>query len=469
MSVRIEQTQAKIALLHHTGGGNLGDDAILDAVIGNIRRRWPEADITVISMNPGDTARRHGVASHPLRRYTWGIGYGSLKIESAQANGVGLHRWFETTRNPAIRLPRAIFGELQFLLASLRTLRAFDVLIVSGGGQLTERSGPWGFPYAIFTWVLMAKASRIPCIFLNVGAGPFNHLLTKFFVRRALYCADYVSFRDEQSKDLAVDIGFTGKSHVFPDNVYSLDLSLPPVSVDRGGQPIVGIAPMPYPFSDPREHSSDLRAAYEDFIGKLSIFASSLVRQSFALQLFSSDIGVDPSSIEDLRLYLRDHHAISMPAYEPIDSVRQLLIRMTEMNYVVTCRFHSIVFAHLLNKPVLAISHHPKVANLMKALGLSKYCVNIRTFSPSQLADTFASLVVDSDAVKKRMAASLVDYRLLLAVQFDDLFPLRSSEKPPRGDTQASPRDRLGRSEKSSAWKKCGSLFPAYRSRSTAC
>ena len=430
MPKRMGQIQTKIALLHHTGGGNLGDDAILDAVICNIRRRRPEADITVISMNPGDTARRHFVASHPLRRHTWGTGYGSVKMESAQAKPVGLFRWFETTRNPAIRLPRAAFGELQFLLASLRILRDFDVLIFGGGGQLTERSGPWGFPYAIFTWVSMAKVSRIPCIFLNVGAGPLNHLLSKFFVRRALYCADYVSFRDEQSKDLAVDIGFTGKSHVFPDNVYSLDLFLPSVSVDRGGQPIVGIAPMPYPFCDPREHSSDLRAAYEDFIGKLSIFASSLVRQSFALRLFGSDNGADPSSIEDLRLSLRDHHAISTPAYEPIDTVGELLIRMMEMHYVVTCRFHGVVFAHLLNKPVLAISHHPKVANLMKALGLSKYCVDIRTFGPSQLADTFASLVADSDVVKKRMAASLVDYRLLSAIQFDDLFPRRSGEKP---------------------------------------
>ena len=94
------------------------------------------------------------------------------------------------------------------------------------------------------------------------------------------------------------------------------------------------------------------------------------------------------------------------------------------MDYVVTCRFHGVVFAHILNKPVLAISHHPKVANLMNAPpGLAKYCVNIRTFDPIRLTETLESLINDTEWVKRRMAASLTDYRSKLATQFDTLFP----------------------------------------------
>ncbi len=33
------QADARIGLLHHVGGGNLGDDATLDAVAGSIKRR----------------------------------------------------------------------------------------------------------------------------------------------------------------------------------------------------------------------------------------------------------------------------------------------------------------------------------------------------------------------------------------------------------------------------------------------
>ena len=46
-------------------------------------------------------------------------------------------------------------------------------------------------------------------------------------------------------------------------------------------------------------------------------------------------------------------------------------------------------------KPVLAISPHPKVAELMADLELSNYCVDARDFDASALADKFASMVAN--------------------------------------------------------------------------
>lgn len=56
-----------VAILHHAGGGNLGDDAIIEAVISNIQRRWPGVKIIIFSMNPDDSTRRHGVRAYPIR------------------------------------------------------------------------------------------------------------------------------------------------------------------------------------------------------------------------------------------------------------------------------------------------------------------------------------------------------------------------------------------------------------------
>ncbi len=418
-----KQKQANIAIVHHTGGGNLGDDAIMDVVIHNILLRWPDAKITAFSMNPGDTGKRHGIPSYPIRRHTWSIGYKSGGNQTAGTKH-GLSNWLATTRNPVIRLPRNIFRELTFLVTSFRRVRPFDMLIVSGGGQLTERSGPWGFPWAILIWVLMAKIAGVRRIFLNVGAGPLRHPLSKFFVRRSLYAANYVSFRDAPSQALARQIGFKGKSHVFPDNAYSLEVNLPKISADTRHRPVIGLAPMPWPFCDPREYASEnLQALYDDYIAKFASFAASLVRYSCSLELFGSDAGADPAAIEDLRRVLREKHNIDTPPYEPIDSVDQLLARMAAMDYVVTCRFHGVVLAHILNRPVLAISHHPKVADLMAALGLAQYCADIRTFDPDRLADTFVSLVDHTSEVRTSMDASLAAYRAQATAQFDKLFP----------------------------------------------
>jgi polysaccharide pyruvyl transferase WcaK-like protein len=427
-----QKKPAKIAILHHTGGGNLGDDAIMDVVIHNIRSRWPDAEIAAFSMNPGDTGRRHGIPSFAIRRHTWGIGYASRENAKTEKTKRGPGNWLATTRNPAIRLPRNIFRELAFLATSFQKLRPFDMLIVSGGGQLTERSGPWGFPYAILIWVLMAKLAGVRRVFLNVGAGPLRHPLSRFFVRRSLYAANYVSFRDEPSQALARQIGFTGKSQVFPDNVYSLDVSLPSAPPDTRNGPVVGLAPMPWPFCDPREYTGEnLQALYDEYLAKFATFASSLVRYSCSLELFGSDAGADPAAIEDLRRVLRTQQDIDTPPYEPVDSVDGLLSRMAAMDYIVTCRFHGVVLAHILNKPVLAISHHPKVTDLMAALGLSQYCVDIRTFDPDRLADAFASLVDHTREVKISMAASLAAYRAQAGAQFDLLFPPASEKMRP--------------------------------------
>jgi len=77
----------------------------------------------------------------------------------------------------------------------------------------------------------------------------------------------------------------------------------------------------------------------------------------------------------------------------------------------------------MLNIPVLAIAHHPKVSTLMSDLGLSKYCVDIRKCDANTLAEAFTSLVNDRDEIKTRMAERLACYKRQSSIQFDELFP----------------------------------------------
>jgi polysaccharide pyruvyl transferase WcaK-like protein len=422
----------KIAILHHAGGGNFGDDAEIASVIDNIRSRWPNTEITVFSMNPEDTAKKHGVTSYPIRRHTWTIGYQRTQAAQAEGQARFLQR-IRTTRNPAIRLPRAVFDELKFLIGSRQRIKKFDFLIVSGGGHLTERGGTWAFPYAILSWFAMAKSAGVKCVLLNVGAGPLIKRLSKYFVRRALSLAKYVSFRDEQSQALAESIGFKGTSYVFPDNVYA---SQPPsIKTLRRDSKIVGIAPMPFP-ADPPFDSKTRAMVYRDVITRFAMFASTLVERSYPITLFGTDIGSDPAAIEDLREQLRDHHSVDTRPYEPVYSLDELLRQMSALDYVVTCRFHGVVFAHLLNKPVLAVSHHPKVTHLMQALGLSDYCVDIRTFDPADLAGRFDSMVKNRREIKTQMSASLTRYKELLKSQFDELWPTEMKESMALGQVR---------------------------------
>ena len=263
-------------------------------------------------------------------------------------------------------------------------------------------------------------------MFLNLGAGPLRQPLSKFFVRRSLLAADYVSLRDEKSQALVNKIGFTGESRVCPDSVYGLELIRADGSRLEGrAHPIVGFAPMPYPGPRGDLGGKELNA-YDEFIRKLALFASRLVGRSYDLSIFGTDIGVDPRAIEDLQMVLVSDHGITAAQYSvhlSINSVSDLLSGMSGMDYVVTCRFHGVVFAHLLNKPVLAIAHHRKVVDLMADLELESYCLNIQDLDVNLLTEKFASMVDNAEDIKRRMAASLIRNRWKINSQFDELFP----------------------------------------------
>src|SRR5579863_9384661 len=168
----------KLGLLHHVGGGNLGDDATLESVAGGIKQRWPRAEIVAFSMNPDDTETRHGIRSYPIRRNCWTVGYKPAQVDGTFKASVKTlahksRRLFYLLKatNAVVRLPSEISRELSFLVSSRQTIKSLDLLIISGGGQLAEKDGPWGFPYTIFKWVALARSAGVSCIFLNVGAG----------------------------------------------------------------------------------------------------------------------------------------------------------------------------------------------------------------------------------------------------------------------------------------------------------
>jgi polysaccharide pyruvyl transferase WcaK-like protein len=421
-----------IGLLDHMGGGNLGDDATQEAVIRNIRSRWPGAAIFGFSMNPDDTRSRHGIGSYPIRRKTWALGAAATngtaafrsRLQAAARLHPTLFAVLRSIHTLIVKIPSAFCGELCFLARSWRVLRSFDLLVISGGGQLTESwGGPWQFPYTIFKWIFLARLAGVKALFLNVGAGPLARPLSKYFIRAALSLADYVSFRDAKSAELIRHIGFRGDTPVFPDAVYGLD---PDCASDSATQrpATVGIAPMPYGrqplYADGNPH------AYDDLIRHLGVFGSQLLTDQNRITLFCSDFGVDPPSIDDLR------QALQNASRRPIDgsvnvtvptSTGDLLRTMSSMDYVVTCRFHGVVFAHLLNKPVIALSHHPKVTTLMADLGLSRYCLDIRTVTSDILTAAFRDLLANTAQINSQMRATHSYYQTVLARQFDSLFP----------------------------------------------
>ena len=141
-------------------------------------------------------------------------------------------------------------------------------------------------------------------------------------------------------------------------------------------------------------------AAYQRFVDKFAAFGARL-SQRHRLVLFDTGYMVDADTLTDVAAGMHSS-ADTVPAHvlpcRPISSIDTLLPQMAAMDYIVTSRFHGVIFAHLLNIPVVAISHHPKVATLMADLGLSEYRLDIDNFEVAQLEATFERMLADHRA-----------------------------------------------------------------------
>jgi polysaccharide pyruvyl transferase WcaK-like protein len=417
-----------IGLLDHMGYGNLGDAAIQEAVIANIKQRLPNVRLVGFSLIPDDTMKRHGIPCYPIRwsypklEKTGNQAADRMSLKSRLKSALKRNSLISTWAKPVLNFAR----EAVFWARSYRRLRSLDLLIISGGGQLGDLwRGPWSHPYTIFKFSLLTKLALKKLYFLNVGAGPLEHPLSRFFVRCALRFADYRSFRDDDSQELVRSLGVKAKTHVYPDPAYALEVGDHLKSASRGtSMPIVGLNPIG--FCDPRIWPRKDDAVYQEYLEKIAQFSVWLLEQGYILRVFSTEVSVDQHALEDLKARLRSR--LSSPELlcqvfrSPSESVKDVLREMSEFDFIVTSKFHGIIFSHLLRKSVISLSYHRKMDVAMRAVGQGHFCADIEHFDVNWLIKTFRSLVDESGSINSGSAAAVEANAATLSQQFDSLF-----------------------------------------------
>src|SRR5690606_39210187 len=115
--------------------------------------------------------------------------------------------------------------EIEHVRGAVALLKKVDTLVVSGGGQLDDYwGGPWGHPYALAKWTLLARLMRRRVVVLSVGFGTLESRMSRLLTRIALRWAHYRSYRDEGSRRLMRAAVFrpADADPVLPDLAFSL-------------------------------------------------------------------------------------------------------------------------------------------------------------------------------------------------------------------------------------------------------
>ena len=420
----------RIAILAMPAGkGNLGDEALLASAIEHVRRRVPDAQILALTGNPEDTLRRHGVsaaatgAAPPRPRE----GQARRETTAPAARPVVARLKRVPGIAPAIRVvlaplrgARSAVREIGAAARSLDRLRGTRLLVVPGSGVLSEHfGGPMNLPYTLCKWCALARLAGARIVFLSMGAGPLDSRLGRWFVKRSLNWADYHSVRDVTSKRIVDGLGVRGATPLYPDLAHSL--RLPGTAPRIGTGPAREIGVNPFPQFDPRYWPERNPTSYVRYVDRLAEFCVELLRRGARLHLFPTQVRSDPLVVADLRdAILRgmpeaaDH--VVVPAVETLEDLTAVL---DGVDLVVATRFHGILFALMRTRPVLAISNHHKMTELMIAAGQAEYVLPIDPLDPAALLERFVALESDRVRIQADLARRMEEFERRLAEQYD--------------------------------------------------
>jgi polysaccharide pyruvyl transferase WcaK-like protein len=438
----------------------LGDAAIQESVIQNIRRRWPESEIVGFTLNPADTERRHGIRSFPISGLFNGLApvdwtpvmepQPSVR-ESSNAKPLSSRAKARLERIPILRksvpflraglvMPvRKVFDEWRLLVRGYQLMREFDILAVSGGGQLDDFwGGAWRHPYTLFKWAVMARLAKTRFVFLSVGVGSARTMrdvhknvgvgfLSRFFIKWALRLASYRSYRDTGSKDIVVRLWGYSADPVFPDLAYGLVVS---ADADEAlPDQCIAVSPIAYRHPDDTEWREKDPHAYWRYLSVLAHFVARLCAKGHEVVLFATNHHMDQRAIDDLATLVGNSHnrdTMRNITFAQVDTLVQLFGVLRRARVVVASRLHGVLLSTLVGTPVLAVSYERKVEQLMKDLGQSDFCVEIDDYTQRDLDHRMEQLLSAHDAVRQRLRSTVREFASSLDGQFDAVFGANS-------------------------------------------
>jgi polysaccharide pyruvyl transferase CsaB len=310
----------RIGISGSYGGMNLGDEAILEGILSQLRATI-SADITVFSRNPEDTLGRHQV---------------------------------ERAVSTRARTRREMVPELEGL----------DLFILGGGGILYDRDTE-----EYLREVFIANDLKIPVILYAISAGPLRTEASRRAIRSALNVspAPVITVRDRLGYRLLEDVGVIPEIHLTADPALLLD----PEELSRDALKAEGVEferhLVGFSVREPGPAAPDIDP--EEYYALLANAADFMVKRYDADVVFvpMEKTDVQHSHAVVAHMQRADRAEILKRKYSP----RQILDLMGHFEFAVGMRLHFLIFAALQATPFAALPYASKVTGLLEDLGIS--------------------------------------------------------------------------------------------------
>jgi polysaccharide pyruvyl transferase WcaK-like protein len=387
-----------VGLWGNFGTENFGNECSLHAMMVNVRRLAPGSRFIVVCSQPADTRERHGVDAVPISPDTQ---FGMIRNPSKESRVMRMLR------------------EIRDVGRVFRMVRRLDHLVMPGTGLLTDaQESILGMPYQMLKWTVAARLCGKPVSFVSVGAESLVHPVKSRFICFALRIATYRSYRDAHSRDrVGQRMSLAKADPLCPDLAFSLPRSLmgtkPRQAAAAGTSPVVAVGLYGV------DGGPAAVASYVETIGR---FAEHLLGRGYVPRLVYGDGEYDEAVFQQVTTWIESRGLSARVISERVESFETLMGQIAASDLMVATRFHNILLAMLLGKPVVSVSHMDKNDQLMEMMGMSDFTLPLAEATPDSLAMVFARLEAARESVHQRLVERGEQFREELEAQYRLLF-----------------------------------------------
>lgn len=392
---------ARVYLTGGWGYGNLGDDAILKAMLASIRDALPGCAIVLTSFDPAETRHHHGVdAIASVHR--------ALRVRSLRflPRFVRVLLWWPLRR---------VAGARWILPASVRChydrMRASSVVVLGGGGYFNDR---WitALPSRL-TEVVLAAAARRPVVLYGQTVGPFTAWFARRWLGRILAQVTFVTYRDVQSRRTLERYAFDpARAEHTADEAVLLSADRPAAGRPGRATPTIGVMVQkfrPYEGVDGTAPPGRI-ASSERYLDEIAAGLADAAEGLGARLAFIPSTRWDRGVCEEACARVRARSGVEARLFDP-RHVDDFIRACQGVDLMVSTNMHPLILAACAYRPVVGLSYFYKLDDFMRSLGLERFVLRIDDWVAGDLSARIAAAFAERGALEAELHQRVPELR----------------------------------------------------------
>ncbi len=336
----------EILVSGYYGFKNSGDDALLNAIIKDIKRYKESPNIVVLSANPEETARTYRVKS--------------------------INR---------INIPSV-----------MKHMKKAEMLISGGGTLIQDRTSTKSLWYYLAIISMAVKRGVKVMLYAN-GIGPLNKKLNAEHTASVLNRVQLITLRDDASRNILKEIGVTKPQiEITADPVFGLDETNN--SGEKGSALLdgLGIKSGKILGVSVRRWANSGRG-FEQSIADMCDYAADKYGMTpvFIPMQREKDEAVSRSimSLMKTKSYIFDFDM----------SVEEIMSVFGELDMCIGMRLHSLIYSAAKSVPLIGLAYDPKIVSFMEYTHQKLYA-DVKNVSANELCELADRCMADYDNIK---------------------------------------------------------------------